>query len=130
MSNRIKHETPCVCKKNILKQIHEYLPFLKQLAAAKPSKRTVLLENAPACFFNFVSMCSGAILRNDLELSPKGYDTLKPYTNLLLYLNNKRHSLKRKKAAFLSKHGGFFPFIPILASILGPIFGKLISEHI
>ena len=129
-SERLKHSSPCGCKKPLIEQIKTYLPFLKKLRKASKTEQIKIIKKAPACFLKFITECSGAILRKDIELPKQGYKSLKKYTDILLYLNNKRHSLKRKHSAFNSKHGGFLPFLPLLAGVLAPIFGKLIAEHI
>jgi hypothetical protein len=123
------HGPQCPCSFPLKSQISTFVPALNTLAAAGKKKRK-LLANASPCLVKFLSNCAGAILRKDIELPPSGYEQLKKHKKLLVYLNSKRNSLKRKKFAFLSKKGGFFAFIPILASLLAPLLGKFIASHI
>ena len=123
------HGSHCPCTFPLRGQISTFAPALNLLAQSGRKKRQILKTASP-CFIKFLSNCAGAILRKDIELPQSGYDLLKKHKKLLLYLNSKRNSIKRKKFAFLSKKGGFFAFIPILASVLAPILGKLVADHI
>jgi hypothetical protein len=123
------HGSKCPCSYPLKSQISTFVPTLNALSNAGRKKRK-LLANASPCFVKFLSSCAGAVLRKDIELPASGYEQLKKHKKLLVYLNSKRNSLKRKKFAFLSKKGGFFAFIPILASLLAPLLGKLVADHI
>jgi hypothetical protein len=117
-----KHKSDCPCKLSIKKQIKIFLPFLKKISKAKTvAQKKKLYKEAPECLTKFISHCSSAILRGDIELPAAHYKKLKKYKKLLLELSNENTSLKHKIRATLKKSGGAFPFIPILGSILANI---------
>jgi hypothetical protein len=102
---------------------------LKNITKLSDQERKNYFKKSSPCFLKFLSHCTGAILRKDIELPSKDYEKLKPFKNLLLDFQNQKISLKKKKEKFTNKKGGFLTLLPILASILGPILGKVISEH-
>lgn len=124
------HGHHCPCSQNLKNQISTFYPDLKNITKLSDQERKKYLKKTSPCFLKFLSQCSGAILRKDIELPPIDYEKLKPFKNLLLEFQNQKVSLKKKKEKVLNKKGGFFALLPILASILGPILGKVISEHI
>lgn len=95
---------------------------MKKIGKAKTiAQKRILFEQAPKCLTKFISHCSSALLRGDIELPPQQYRKLKKFKNLLLNLSDKKTSLKHKINSFQEPTGGAFPFIPILGSILANI---------
>jgi hypothetical protein len=126
------HGHHCPCNQKLKNQISTFYPELKNITKLNDLERKKYLKNSSPCLLKFLSHCTGAILRKDIELPPADYEKLKPFKDLLLKFQNQKISLKKKKEEFFQKNkkGGFFALLPILASILGPILGKVISEHI
>lgn len=109
----------CPCKLPLEKQIQHFTPKLKTIGRANDFKtQKKLFQHSPECFSKFLSECSGALLRRDIELPIKQYSKLKPFKQKLLFLSNPKISKKRKINAFLTKKGGFLGLIPIVAEIL------------
>lgn len=126
------HGHHCPCNKNIKNQISAFYPEFKKISNLSDSERKKYLKSSSPCFLKFLTHCAGAVLRKDIELPISDYQKLKPFKNLLIDLQNQKLSLKKKKERFISKNkkGGFFALLPILASILGPILGKVIANNI
>ncbi|MEO5351558.1 MAG: hypothetical protein H7836_18240, partial [Magnetococcus sp. YQC-3] len=121
---------PCMCKASLDQKIIHFTPILKRLARAKnPSdKRKIFKENSPDCITKFASDCSGAILRENIELPKRNIKKLSKHKNLLLYLADKNKSLKRKRSKLA--RGGFFGLLSILGGILANTVLPLIIDKI
>jgi hypothetical protein len=116
---RNKKEKTCPCDLPIPQQIQHFIPQLKQISRAKDFKtKKKLFLQSPECLSKFISECSGALLRRDIELPIKQYAKLKPFKKNLLYLAHPKISRKQKIKTFLSKKGGQFGLIPLLGGIL------------
>jgi hypothetical protein len=126
-----RHKTKqCPCNLSITKQIKYFLPFLKKISKAKDIKtKRKLFKSAPECLTKFISECSGALLRRDIELPITKYKRLKPFKKSLLYLSDTKHKLKNKTNAFLKKRGGqLFSLLPILGTLLANTVLPLIVD--
>jgi hypothetical protein len=126
------HGHHCPCSQTLKNQISTFYPELKNITKFSDKERKKYLKKSSPCFLKFLSHCAGAVLRKDIELPTIDYEKLKPFKHLLLELQNQKISLKKKKDRFISKtkKGGFFALLPIFASILGPILGKVIANHL
>jgi len=125
----MKHKKICPCSFPIKKQIAFFQPHLSKIGRSRGfGKKRELFQQAPKCLTNFISSCAGAILREDIELPKNQLQKLKKFKNILIQLADKK-SLKKKQDLF-NKKGGAFPFIPVLASILGNIAIPYIADKI
>lgn len=119
MQTQHSNKKKCPCNLSIKDQIKYFLPYFKKISKAKDLKTKIqLFRQAPQCLTKFISECSGAILRRDIELPAQKYKKLKPFKQSLLFLN-KKQKLQNKTNAFLKKSGGqLFSLLPILGSLL------------
>jgi hypothetical protein len=121
MSESLRHKkNKCPCNLSIQKQIKYFLPFLKKISKAKTLKsKKALFKQAPECLTKFISECSGALLRGDIELPINKYKKFKPFKKSLLFLSNTKTKIPEKTQKFLNKKGGqLFSLLPILGSLL------------
>lgn len=112
------HNKLCKCNEPIEKQIQHFTPIIKKIAKT-PNKQNkkILFNSIPKCLTKFISHCSGAILRRDIELPEKQYKQLKKHKKQLIFLADPKKSDKEKTDKFLKK-GGFLSLLPILGTIL------------
>lgn len=119
----------CPCDLPIQQQIQHFIPYLKQISRAKDFKtKKKLFLQQPKCLSKFISECSGALLRRDIELPIAKYKKLKNHKNNLLYLSHPKIKNSDKIKSFLSKKGGFLTLIPIIAGILANTVIPLLIE--
>ena len=102
--------------------------YLKQLHAAKPPRRKVLLQEAKPAVIRMLSNCALNILKGSILLTQQEKKRLRPHKKKLRTLANKRTSLKTKKK--ILQQGGFLPpfLFPILAAIGGNIAGAVMRK--
>ena len=119
----------CPCNLPIQRQIQLFTPYLKKISKAKDLKeKRKLFRQQPKCLTKFISECSGALLRRDIELPLNKYKKLKPFKNNLIYLSHPKVKQADKIKAFLSKKGGFLSLIPIIGGILANTVIPLLIE--
>jgi hypothetical protein len=69
------------------------------------------------------------VLKNHIRFPKTIYKRLRKYRNDILFVANKKNSLKAKRATLLDKSGGFLPLIlPALASAVFGVLGNIISK--
>lgn len=112
-------KTQCPCTLPIQQQIQHFIPYLNQIKRAKDFKtKKKLFLQKPKCLTKFLSECSGALLRRDIELPLNKYKKLRPHKNKLLFLSSPKIKQSTKIKSFLNKKGGFLSLIPIIGTIL------------
>lgn len=112
-------QTKCPCTLPIQQQIQHFIPYLKQITRAKDFKtKKKLFLQKPKCLTKFLSECSGALLRRDIELPLNKYKKLRPHKNNLILLSHPKVKQADKIKFFLKKKGGFLSLIPIIGTIL------------
>jgi hypothetical protein len=119
-----KHFEDCPCKKPLEEQVNKVWPYINRAKRLKGSKLKFFLKNINHCILNFISHSCRAVCHGAIELPTSGKKKLRRFKNLLAKLNIKKRSAKKKRSLLLSQKGGGFPFIPILASVLGPLIGR------
>lgn len=122
----------CPCSLSIHEQIKVFLPFLKRISKAKDLKtKKKIFREIPECLTKFISECSGALLRRDIELPNHQYKKFKPFKSSLLYLADNKHKLPHKTKYFFKKAGGqLFSLIPILGTLLANTVLPLITNKL
>lgn len=109
----------CPCDFPIENQVQHFYPQIKKIGAQKKLRsRKAIFRKSPKCLTNFISECSRAILRRDIELTPDQYQQLSPFKQHLLFLSKSRPSLLEKARQIDNVKGGFLSLLPILGSIL------------
>lgn len=123
------HSKTCRCNTSIQNQIEHFTPIIRKIARTKDLKtKKALFKTAPKCITKFLSECSGALLRGDIELPQASYKRLKNHKKTLLYLANPKKSLIRKSKKLFNKKGGFLSLLPILGGILANTVIPLIID--
>lgn len=88
-------------------------------------KRNQLIEYASREQINAIAECIDNVLRGIVPLSGKEINYLRRYKTPMRLVSNKRVPLKEKKST-LKQRGGFLTaLLPIAASVLGPLLGRL-----
>lgn len=106
----------CPCNWPIKKQIEHFAPLCKQLSKAKNFREYKRIVNGNSkCLTKFLSECSKAILREDIQLAD--YSRFKDKKKQLVSLADPTISLDTKTQA-LTKKGGFLSLLPILGGLV------------
>lgn len=119
-----------MCKANLETKIKHFTPIIRKIARAKKpeDKRKIFNKLSPDCLTKFAADCSGAILREDIELPRRSLKRFGKHKNLLIYLANKKHNLKQKRK-HLAK-GGFFGLLSLLGGLLANTVLPIIVDKI
>ncbi len=98
--------------------------------SATPSQRKEVLKLATPDQINAICECALNILRQNVKLSEKNLNLLRrPSNKKLIYnLASKKLSVSQKKNKLVKQSGGF-PFLALLAPIIGSVIGELISKR-
>jgi hypothetical protein len=121
----------CCCKRTPEDRCNHFLPTLKLLSDADPSKRVQLIRQAPPCLIRLLSECGLNVLKGNVKLSRHQYATLKPHKRVLLSVSHPSASLKERRAALTKKQGGFLPVVlPIILSALSGFAGQAVAKAV
>ena len=126
----MQHPKNCVCNLSCAEKTKHFLPFLRQLRRVKKEERIHLLESSNICFIQYLADCCEAFLRQIIKVPAQVYKKLKHHRNDLLFLANKKKSLRQKKHLIVKQKGGFILqyLVPALISGLVNLGGSLISK--
>jgi len=105
--------------------LQEHRDFLSVLKKSNDKVRRVILENADCKLVNCLCEVAFNTLRGAVPLSKLEKKRLVPHKNTLRILSRKKLAW-RKRRKILAKKGGAFIF-PIIASLLGGLFGQIIK---
>jgi hypothetical protein len=119
----LNHGKNCPCKYSSAElRTQILLPYLRKLFRQSEELRRTSLQNAPLCLIKYIADCSGALLRDQIQLTPQKYKSLKKYKNSIHLLAQRKPSLKQKRDIIVSQNGAGFGFlIPLLASAIPTI---------
>lgn len=121
----------CSCNLPIKDQIRIFLPIISSISKAKTLReKSKIFKKHGKCLTKFLSECSGAILREDIQLPQKQYSKLKSLKHTLLHLADPNIRLSSKIKTISNKKGGFLSLLPILGGILANTVLPLIVDKI
>jgi hypothetical protein len=116
----------CCCNQTPEERCKHFLPTLKLLSDASPSKRVQLVRQA-----RLLSECGLNVLKGNVKLNKNQYATLKPHKRVLLSVSHPSASLKDRRAALTKKKGGFLPVVlPIILSALSGFAGQAVAKAV
>lgn len=110
--------------KPLPKNVEKHLYDLHLLKESKPYQQKALLEKSPDGLVRAIAQCCEQALKGEVPLNGQQYQHLKRHKQKVRKLARRGVSLKTKRK-ILTQKGGFGPLIPLLASVVGPLVGKL-----
>ena len=104
-------------------KVLEQQDFLRFIAGVKPKKIGQVIDAANN--EQILSLCEIAhnVLQGNVKLSPREFNKLEKYKNLIRKLGCKKIGVPAKRRALVQKGGNFL--IPLLLSAVGPLVGKI-----
>ena len=117
-SESLQHGKNCPCHFQSSKtRTQILLPHLKKIFRLKKTDRSSELEKAPVCLIKYISDCSGALLKNHIQLPSGKYKKFRRHKDALHLLAKKNSSLKEKRQKIVQQNGaGFMFLIPLLSA--------------
>ena len=112
----------CECKGKSYKELFVHFePQLKAFQHADLKRRKEILRQASPCLIQFICEIGLNILKDNIKLPERQYETLKPHKRMLLRLCAKGKLLKGRRKILIRAIGGFLP--KVLPAILSAISG-------